>query len=195
MKNMIVVILTLTLFSCVKPPEPTISWHNICFPIQYLTPASIHFSTQSDPNFDTYEGGPTVSYEAEYLAQKLPNYHPNYAGEDGHKLWNHTMVSILLREKPGKIDSAELDVAPFEDSKNLFKQTNDPYSWTLFDKSNGELERWGRCYLSSGDNYDCMRGFYHKDMLLTYDIHMSNLALYKELDEFIINDLKQWQCK
>ncbi|MFT5881500.1 MAG: hypothetical protein ACI86X_002642, partial [Moritella sp.] len=60
MKNLIIAAISLTLFACVEPPTPTVAWHNICFPVQYLSPASIHFSTQSDPNFDTAEGGPTV---------------------------------------------------------------------------------------------------------------------------------------
>lgn len=32
------------------------------------------------------------------------------------------IVMILLRDKPEEIGSTEIEVTPFEDSKNLFKQ-------------------------------------------------------------------------
>jgi hypothetical protein len=195
MKNLIIAAISLTLFACVEPPTPTVAWHNMCFPVQYLSPASIHASTQSDPNFDTDGGAPSVFYDAEYLKNKLSDFQPTHTSEQYGKLLNNMMVNILLRDKPGKIDSAGIDVTPFEQSKNLFKKTDDPYSLTLFDNINGELELWGTCSLFSQGNYICMRSFYHKDMLLTYDIHMDNLLLYREIDEFIINDLTQWQCE
>jgi len=195
MKNLMIVAISLFLSACVEPPVPTIAWHKMCFPVQFLTPASIHFAKQSDPNFDTDEGAPTVFYDAAYLENKLPNYQPTHTSEEYGELLNNMMVIILLRDKPAKLDPAEINVTPFEQSENLFIQTKDPYSWTLFENSNGELERWGTCSFFSKDNYICMRSFHHKDMLLTYDIHMSNLALYKELDQFIIDGLTRWQCE
>lgn len=195
MRNLAIIVISLVLSACVKPPEPTIAWHKMCFPVQFLTPASIHFAKQSDPNFDTDEDAPSVFYDAAYLENKLPNFQPSYTSKEYGELLNNMMVTILLRDKPSTEKPTGTDLTPFEQSKNLFKQIKDPYSWSLFDNSSGKLELWGRCSLFSPNNYDCMRRIYHNDMLLIYTVHMTNLALYKELDQFIIDDLTRWQCE
>lgn len=84
----------------------------------------------------------------------------------------------------------------FVDAPNLYIPTKiEAYDFTLYTKTQGDYLYWGDCIGSPKTSYGCLRTMELGDMNIRYHVYKENIAIYKDIEDFIFEHLSMWECR
>jgi hypothetical protein len=64
-----------------------------------------------------------------------------------------------------------------------------------FPSNTNDWYYWGFCSANiNGKGYQCARELKHEALGLTYDLNSVNMAVKDDIDNFLLDKLRQWKC-
>lgn len=198
-KNMLLLLLPFSSISCLAtPPTMQLGNSDICVPREFIVNLG---PRSSDSNYDS---GPEVYEALNIETTYLQKYIPNYVGAFGNgndRRWYPLMITITQ-------NSSYIPMYPSDEDSKLTVSAKSPHllalhpeelsSMETFDTSQVGNPFWGICSflnLNSNAPLDCDRRLSIKGLDFDYTISRSNIDLYKEIDQFLIDKVKEWQCR